>query len=396
MKKITCVIGLFILAAFLPANVFAYQLQWDLETGDRLELVKTASVQLYSNRVLNRTYLERNIIDLTCYEKDQNMIKVKGVFSVFERQNGESVFRLEKKEYADFAIKRNGQYIVSPDSTMPNLRHIPTFPDKDIAVGEKWTAPSELILTHLSEPYVIQLTVHYQFREVKENNGKDVAIITYSFEKEDDLTEKKYPPDFPLRIGTTDKGIIYWDIKGNRPVDGSDSYKIIFLQPDGVTLPQFTMNIQTDYKVYDAVKKGDAEKAKEEIQKELENKKGISVDTEERGIVLRMGEVLFDFNSSELREDTKNTLDAVIDVVKKKYPDREIIVEGYTDNTGEKKYNQALSERRASSVAGYLKRGVGHDKFSYKGFGPDNPIADNGTKEGRAKNRRVEIIIKLK
>ena len=82
--------------------------------------------------------------------------------------------------------------------------------------------------------------------------------------------------------------------------------------------------------------------------------------------------------------------------IRKKYPDREIIVEGHTDNTGDKQYNQGLSDRRAASVAEYLKKGVGHDKLSYKGYGSEKPISDNATKEGQAKNRRVEIIIKLK
>ena len=132
-----------------------------------------------------------------------------------------------------------------------------------------------------------------------------------------------------------------------------------------------------------------------EIEKELPKGSGIDVDTEKRGIVLRMGEVLFDFDSAKLRGDTRRTLDKVIDIIRKKYPDREIIVEGHTDSIGSKPYNRKLSNNRARSVAKYLKKGVGHDKFSYRGFGARRPIGDNATKEGRQKNRRVEIIIKL-
>lgn len=395
MKKIITFILFSILISALPAHAAAYNLRWDLNKGDRLELVKTASAKFYLNTRLRREYLERNIIDLTCYEKSDSALNVKGAFSVFSRDDEESVFKLEKRLYADFAIHHNGRYEVSKEYLMPNLRHIPTFPDKELSVGDTWNAPSELILDHLSRPYTIQLDVKYKLQEVKEIRGIETAVITYSFEKEDDLTRKNNPPDFPLKIGTTDKGIVYWDIKGNRPFDGSDTYKIIFLNPDNQVI-QFTMNIQTDYKVYEAVTKDDTETAKKEIQKDLADTKGISVDTDERGIVLRLGEVLFDFDSADLRQDTRNTLDAVIAAVKKKYPDREILVEGHTDNTGKYDYNRKLSERRASSVAGYLQKGIGHDKFSYRGYGSDNPIADNTTKDGRQKNRRVEIIIKLK
>ena len=395
MKKLLTFILFSVLITVLPARASSYNLRWDLNKGDRLELVKTASAKFYLNTKLRRTYLERNIIDLTCYEKSETSLNVKGAFSTFSREDEESVFKLEKRLYADFAILHNGRYEVSKEYLMPNLRHIPTFPDRELSVGDTWNAPAELILDHLSRPYTIQLDVHYKFQEVKEIRGIETAVITYSFEKEDDLTRKNNPPDFPLKIGTTDRGIVYWDIKGNRPFDGSDTYKIIFLNPDNQVI-QFTMNIQTDYKVYEAVTNNDAETAKKEIQKDLADTKGISVDTDERGIVLRLGEVLFDFDSANLRQDTRNTLDAVIAAVKKKYPDREILVEGHTDNTGKYEYNLKLSERRASSVAGYLQKGIGHDKFSYHGYGSDNPIADNKTKDGRQKNRRVEIIIKLK
>ena len=104
---------------------------------------------------------------------------------------------------------------------------------------------------------------------------------------------------------------------------------------------------------------------------------------------------LFDFDSAALRKDTKSTLDLLVDTIKKKYTDREIIVEGHTDSTGDAKYNQTLSDRRAESVARYLSKGVGHDKFSYRGVAADKPISDNATEEGRRKNRRVEIVIKL-
>jgi outer membrane protein OmpA-like peptidoglycan-associated protein len=136
------------------------------------------------------------------------------------------------------------------------------------------------------------------------------------------------------------------------------------------------------------------EKDRDEIAVKLKDS-GIDVDTEKRGIVLRMGEVLFDFDSYALRPDVQGKLDRVVDIIREKYPDREIIVEGHTDTTGRPENNMNLSNRRARAVAEYLKPGVGHDKFSYRGFGPDRPISDKSTREGRQKNRRVEIIIKL-
>jgi outer membrane protein OmpA-like peptidoglycan-associated protein len=71
-----------------------------------------------------------------------------------------------------------------------------------------------------------------------------------------------------------------------------------------------------------------------------------------------------------------------------------IDINGHTDSTGSQQHNQALSERRAASVANYLgARGVDQRRISTLGFGPSQPIASNATPDGRAQNRRVEVLI---
>ena len=74
-------------------------------------------------------------------------------------------------------------------------------------------------------------------------------------------------------------------------------------------------------------------------------------------------------------------------------PQLKVDVEGHTDNTGARAFNMDLSQRRAQSVVDYLvKKGVSPDRLTAKGYGPDRPIADNGTRVGRAKNRRVQFV----
>ena len=81
-------------------------------------------------------------------------------------------------------------------------------------------------------------------------------------------------------------------------------------------------------------------------------------------------------------------------VALKQAPDRKIVVEGYTDSTGTDAVNMPLSQARASEVRAYLiSRGVPEQNIIAKGFGPDRPIASNKTAEGRASNRRVEIVV---
>jgi outer membrane protein OmpA-like peptidoglycan-associated protein len=74
-----------------------------------------------------------------------------------------------------------------------------------------------------------------------------------------------------------------------------------------------------------------------------------------------------------------------------------MVVEGYTDSQGSVASNQDLSQRRAQSVRDYLvSRGIAGDRITGQGFGPGRPIADNASAEGRANNRRVEIVVTQK
>ncbi|SIR75708.1 Outer membrane protein OmpA [Pseudomonas sp. B10] len=105
------------------------------------------------------------------------------------------------------------------------------------------------------------------------------------------------------------------------------------------------------------------------------------------------GNVLFDFDKSDLTPAAKAQLDTLMD----KLRNADVVsikVIGHTDSKGSDAYNQALSERRASSVAAYLlSQGLAPNKLTSEGRGESEPVADNATDEGRADNRRVELHI---
>lgn len=101
--------------------------------------------------------------------------------------------------------------------------------------------------------------------------------------------------------------------------------------------------------------------------------------------------VNFAFNSSDLTAGAKSNLDKVAEIFIE-FPDTDLMLEGHTDSTGDDGYNMTLSKKRADAVAAYLKaQGVASSRMSVKGFGETAPRFDNSTKEGQAKNRRVEI-----
>jgi outer membrane protein OmpA-like peptidoglycan-associated protein len=109
----------------------------------------------------------------------------------------------------------------------------------------------------------------------------------------------------------------------------------------------------------------------------------------ERTIIL--DDVLFDFDRSNIKPEAGAILDRLVAFMNEN-KDKKATLSGHTDSIGTEAYNQKLSERRVNSVRDYVvKKGVDSGRISGQGFGESKPIADNRTKEGRAKNRRVEI-----
>jgi outer membrane protein OmpA-like peptidoglycan-associated protein len=119
-----------------------------------------------------------------------------------------------------------------------------------------------------------------------------------------------------------------------------------------------------------------------------------AVKEEDRGLVITLsGSVLFASDKSALLPAAQNRLNQVADALMET-KERKLTVEGHTDSQGSSSYNQDLSQRRADAVRSYLiSRGYPGDLIQAHGIGKDRPIANNATAEGRANNRRVEIIV---
>ncbi|MGD8845698.1 MAG: OmpA family protein [Desulfobacteraceae bacterium] len=102
-------------------------------------------------------------------------------------------------------------------------------------------------------------------------------------------------------------------------------------------------------------------------------------------------DIQFEVNKSDLKASSYPTLNEIVDALNTQ-PGLKIEIQGHTDNTGDRDYNLDLSLKRARSVRSYLiSRGVDGSRMTSRGYGPDRPIESNTTKQGRARNRRVEI-----
>lgn len=113
----------------------------------------------------------------------------------------------------------------------------------------------------------------------------------------------------------------------------------------------------------------------------------------ERGLMLTLGDVLFEVGQADLKPGIQRKLFPLAEFLKEN-PDRNVLIEGHTDNTGAPAYNLELSQQRADAVASFLiSQGVSPTRITTRGYGQAYPVAPNTTTAGRQQNRRVDVVI---
>lgn len=395
---LTIVFLIMVLYAVFPDYSNTETIRWIIPEGEKLEMVRNAEVKFLVNGVVQKAYQERNIINLSCFEQDKTQSRVKGEFSVYQKKDNEDVYNLMDQYPSEFVIRSDGVFSVDEKWKMPNVRNIPAFPAGEVKQGDSWNASSEIMFINFEKPLKVAFDTKYTLIGVEKMKGREIALIDYSYSFQNKTAQSNCGKNCPDMIIGKNRGRIYWDIKGNKPDSGKDHYRVAFLyrsDDGGISTIEFNMNIETTNKMFVKLKKEEREAEKNEIEKNIPENSGITVENEKRGMVIRLGEVFFDFDSHSLKENSKTSLEKVSEILKTRYKDREIVVEGFTDSIGENDYNKRLAERRARSVASFMKGKISNDKLSYRGLGEKMPIADNSTEAGRQKNRRVDIIIKM-
>lgn len=139
-----------------------------------------------------------------------------------------------------------------------------------------------------------------------------------------------------------------------------------------------------------ARKQAEAAKARNAaLQAELAELQAKDTD---RGMVLTLGDVLFDTAKSSLKAGALRSIDKLAEFLKRN-PERKILIEGHTDSVGSDEYNQQLSQARAAAVRqALLENQIAADRLDMRGLGEAYPVANNATAAGRQQNRRVEVI----
>jgi len=136
-----------------------------------------------------------------------------------------------------------------------------------------------------------------------------------------------------------------------------------------------------------------AQAAAAQVQQLQQELAALQAKQTDRGLVLTLGDVLFETGKADLRPGALRNLYPLVTFLQK-YPERRVVIEGHTDTVGSDAYNLDLSERRADAVRDFLlQNGVNPAQLMARGYGKASPVASNDTAAGRQQNRRVELII---
>jgi outer membrane protein OmpA-like peptidoglycan-associated protein len=163
-------------------------------------------------------------------------------------------------------------------------------------------------------------------------------------------------------------------------------------QRAGITADRAAAQLDSRTREVDVAREATADVREEnaELQRQID---ALQARPTDRGLVLTLGDVLFESGRAELKPGAASNLGQLVAFLEK-YPSRTVAIEGHTDSVGGDDYNLGLSQRRADSVRSHLvSRGVDAARITSMGAGESTPVADNDTAAGRQQNRRVEVII---
>jgi len=394
LLALSCIPAFFTGSA-LRADPIAHKFYFDLKKDDVyiVEKYQDIAIRGFGN---SATREEKNKISLNVTAKEGKTATLSGSFFTYSRTPRlTGSFKAERDFYSDFTIDENGRYVVSDRYVMPNLRSLPVFPDRPLLPGETWDAEAEETIDFENTKIKIPLTVHYTYTgraTIKDKNGNEVEkeriLYRYSFEK-----SLPSAPSGVVRISGFSADELYFDLDAGIPFFDTNRLSYRFLYQTG-NVVRYAYRIDSWYKKIRTVKEEEKTKIAGDLKEDLKDEKEITVRKNDEGIVLDMNAVFFETDSAKLMPGAKESLGKIAEILKR-FPDREIRISGHTDSTGTERYNLRLSEERAKSVLDELKEkhGIDGDRMSYRGYGERKPVSENATPEGRAKNRRVEILI---
>ncbi|MDR2434544.1 MAG: OmpA family protein [Treponema sp.] len=390
---------------FPPAG--SEEFSYRQEAGDKYRILSTVREDVYidyrlSHRaeILNRIAVEVN--DVT----PDGMGLHRAVFQTSERATGAAgtvgrgsntrSFQWAREYESEFERDSLGYITIDRKYYMPVVRNVPVFPGRDLQTGEKWSAEGHEMHDFrdsfgIAEPYRIPFTADYVFLGERRWKGKNYPAFSVSyriFSEPQAVRGRVWPRRI---IGASDQ-TVYWDKALGQPAAYQEQFRMVFTLSDGRTV-EYRGSAEAE--IIESPEM-DKEKIAEEINDEINrmNIPNASVRVVEEGITISLENIRFQADTAVMLPGEREKLDKIAGILSR-YPDRDILVGGHTALAGTAEGRMRLSTERAAVVAEYLiaQKVRGPERVVVRGYGAEQPVADNSSEEGKSRNRRVEITI---
>lgn len=376
--------------------------RWQFAEGDILELKKFSDQVVKSGSATEkRSVFHRVLLEARTPDPAKGY-PLEGTF-VTLMKSGETrnVYAEIERYQASFILQPTGQFLIEGEQYMPNIRSVPSFSEnRDPALsdeagmepGATWERPGEEVM-RFERLIKVPFQVRYEYRGIEKVKSELGEKSCHKFISNYELNYGDTGNTGPRVFGYV-TAVWFWDAEQGIPYYAQEDYNVIIVNEQGLA-NEFKIKSRSYYRKIRArtedAKIALAEKIKEDTTGDNPQ---LDIRVTDNGVAIALPDVFFATDSAKLTSDAKKTLDRVAKVLRK-LPQHHIRVRGHTDSTGDEAYNQKLSEKRAEAVADYLidEGDFNPDQISFDGRGARDPIADNSLEEGRARNRRVEIIL---
>ena len=369
--------------------IHSQELIFRVNTG-AYRIIERSNWSRYDNgRYIGHVYRETRAA-LQPLSEDKDTLIYQGNFYVLEetlRDMQQSARAVNDIIPVRFTIDPTGSLFVAEDNGYPQLRGFPSFPAGAVLPGSKWTAEGLRIVDPLNEGFSVEVPflAEYEYRGTEVYKGFPVYRVSarYACRYQAPFSEAGY---FISLTGTHQVEILL-KVSDGLPLLIMDNLDETFTWVGGKTV-RFRGFTQTFGEA--SVPLTTAELT---LPVDWEKRNNIELAPVPGGIKMTVKDIRFVPDSAEFLPGEYGRLDIIAEALRN-MTDRNFLVEGHTASIGQAAEEMELSILRARRMIDELvRRGIGADRFIYKGWGGTQPLGDNSTEEGRALNRRVEITI---
>ena len=387
---------------FVLAPAAGEQFRYKYIEGESYRILSSVQENVFFNNNFSHYAEVVNRISAKVTKVEGNSAQHEATFMVTESTSGrQNEIPVWGEEYPSVFMRDDlGKYDIEKKYFMPVVRDVPIFPDRDIKVGESWTAEGHEAHDlrrsfDIPEPWIVPFSARYTYTGTVEEDGRTLHVIEVRYNIYYDSPRVKNKASLTSDLPATTMGYshqtLYWDNEKGALSHYNEDFRIVIETVFGNTF-EFKGTAQaevTDFVTPSVDKLAEVQQSIQDLGLE-----DVSLRKDEDGLTISIENIQFKADSAILMESEKIKLQKLADILLQ-FPDNDLMVSGHTALAGTAGARLKLSQERAKSVAEYLVQlGVRHaHQIFTQGFGAEKPVAPNTTEEGKARNRRVEITI---